>query len=309
MSAMAISLNLFSLILLAVCICFPSGILGSFPISFELFEETDHKCYSFGGGTCQMFTIEDNSCLDFDFWNTRTSSINTKGNCIKLWSERDCSGKFLIMAPNTRGHADLGTVTIVGSSVSWNKKVVSISGCDYQVRTPSSTQCSNGVRKKRATHEAVRTTPVLPLFQKDRNTIAEEIDEEGNPVYRVLYSNRPARRLRGIQAEIWFPHLTRVRAGFGGGPGTVWHNQMIIMQSCGYWQHDCVTDVRGHMVASSFSGPIAWYNLAPLTPAVNADRGLPGTLVESTRKEAVFTGRCYFIAKRSLTSMNLRFRT
>jgi hypothetical protein len=115
-------------------------------------------------------------------------------------------------------------------------------------------------------------------------TTSELIEEAGNPVYRIIYSRQPERRLQGIQAEIWSRHLSDMDAsnrttGFVGGPDSVWYEQMVKLQAIGYPHEHNQTNQRGELVSSAFSGPTEWYNLAPMKAEINQNRRTTGNRI------------------------------
>ena len=118
-------------------------------VEFTLYEDKNHDCCSWGCGTCEKFSVQNDGCINFNFYSDKVSSIDTHGGCIKIWEHRNCQGASMKMAPGTPSHHDLSQMNMK-KGYNWDKELTSVSGCDYGEprrvpvpSQPSSTQSKN----------------------------------------------------------------------------------------------------------------------------------------------------------------------
>jgi hypothetical protein len=50
-------------------------------------------------GPSRRHDLKPNTCYNLKAWKHRISSIDTHGNCVILWTDEDCTGRKLVVAP------------------------------------------------------------------------------------------------------------------------------------------------------------------------------------------------------------------
>jgi hypothetical protein len=63
----------------------------------------------------------DGRCWNLDQFNDRTSSVNTRGNCVRLYNDADCEGEWIEVEPGSGGHGYVGD--------DYNDKISSVRSC------------------------------------------------------------------------------------------------------------------------------------------------------------------------------------
>jgi len=79
------------------------------------------------GGNSQTLTVNDGTCVNFNYWYNRFSSIKTQCDCVRVWDSLNCAGNSMVIAPSYGCHSNLGQCSRPGGT--WNDNVRSISYC------------------------------------------------------------------------------------------------------------------------------------------------------------------------------------
>jgi len=88
---------------------------------YSIYQDTYARCSGVGSDLCPKFFVAPSSCENFEFVNHK-SYINTFGNCIKIWEERNCKGNHALF--KTELHLDV-------SVAHQDHQMSSISDCKY----------------------------------------------------------------------------------------------------------------------------------------------------------------------------------
>lgn len=61
-------------------------------------------------------------CIDLTIFDKLISSINTHGNCVKIYKDFGCQGEYRLVRPGSEGHNNLG-------AIDFNDRTSSLSRC------------------------------------------------------------------------------------------------------------------------------------------------------------------------------------
>ncbi|XP_055303239.1 uncharacterized protein LOC129568923 [Sitodiplosis mosellana] len=138
-------------------------------------------------GGCKSYSMHGKQCINVDSDdNNAVNSVNTLGNCVRLYDDINCSGKSRALYPGSLRHNDL-------LQLNFNDKTSSFGKCyddDYCGSQNSTNNCAS------ASNEL--TVGILSWVSQDRSNLL-------NPV--TLFQTGPYERTEVMEALIRAQHL------------------------------------------------------------------------------------------------------
>jgi len=184
---------------------------------------------------CSTQTIKTKYCTNL---KTSMQSVNTLGQCLRIYESINCEGRSIIVRPGTSSHNNLND---------YNMHARSVSTC-FTYDT-----CETGTRKKRSSNNCQfindLTIGFLPWLMRDRDNL------QNSPV--SYYQIGPNGRTEVMEAEIYRYHLNT---------GTSTNNAArIFARNMGN-----SNDQAGHILASRLGGSgTDLRNIFPQNPHMN----------------------------------------
>lgn len=137
-------------------------------------------------GGCKSYSMRGRQCVNLDIDdNNAVNSVNTLGNCVRLYDDINCSGKSRALYPGSTQHNDL-------LQLKFNDVVSSFGRCydDDYCDEKQSTQCGSGSDEL--------TVGFLSWISQDRSHLPEPV---------TLFQTGPHERTELMVAQILPQHL------------------------------------------------------------------------------------------------------
>ncbi|XP_031634643.1 uncharacterized protein LOC116347958 [Contarinia nasturtii] len=139
---------------------------------------------SYYKGDCKSYFMHGKHCVNVDEDDKNAiSSVNTLGNCVRLYDDANCLGKSRPLYPGSPRHNDLLQLKFNDITSSFGKCYDNDNNCDSQVD---------------GTNDCTFTIGILPWALKDRNNLPSPI---------ILFQTGPYDRAEVMEAQIEAKHL------------------------------------------------------------------------------------------------------